>query len=69
MLKETIQRMKALISAMGRDIEKSERGNKAAAQRVRTATIQFGKLTKIYRQQSIALEKNENSSKKARSKA
>lgn len=46
--------MKALIEEIAFDLGKSDRGNKAASQRVRTNTIKFAKVAKLYRKESIA---------------
>lgn len=50
---DTVERMKELIEEMLQDLEKGERGNKTAAQRVRTATIEFGKVARVYRKESM----------------
>ncbi len=64
-LKDTMNKMKALLEEVLSDLEKSERGNKAAAQRTRTGTIKLAKLSKVYRQESLASEKKGSSSKKS----
>lgn len=56
-LKETMNELKTLLLALERDIDKAFRGNKTAAQRVRTGSIQFAKLSKLYRRESLAAEK------------
>lgn len=56
-LKETIETMKEQIAAMSQDLEKAARGNHTAAQRVRTDSVQFAKLAKQFRKESIAFEK------------
>lgn len=61
-LKETIHRMKTLLTEVVTDLEKSVKGNKAAAQRARTATITLAKIAKTYRSESIAAEKKEKPS-------
>lgn len=53
-LKTTIESLKHLLHQISHDLEKSGRGNKAAAQRVRTGTIKFAKVAKTYRKESIA---------------
>ncbi len=58
-LKETIQTMKMQLDEICRDLDKSLKGNKAAAQRVRTCTIKLAKIAKVYRKESIAVEKKE----------
>lgn len=53
-LKHTLDQMKKLLQEIHRDLEKSERGNRAAAQRARTCSIKFAKVAKLYRKESIA---------------
>jgi len=52
-LKTTIEHMKKLLLVISHDLEKSGRGNKVAAQRVRTSTIKFAKIAKQYRKESV----------------
>ncbi len=56
-LKDTTKKLKALLAAVSNDLEKSESGNKAAAQRARTATIAFSKMAKVFRAESISSSK------------
>lgn len=56
-LKETIKRMRDLLSHIETDLVKAEGGNKAASQRVRTGTVSLEKLAKVYRKESIQSEK------------
>ena len=58
-LKETTEQVRVLLQDLGKDLEKATRGNKAAAQRVRTGTIKLEKVAKVYRKESIAAEKKE----------
>ena len=53
-LKSTIKEMHHLLSHVAKDLVKAEKGNKAAAQRVRTGTIKLEKKAKLYRKESIA---------------
>ena len=53
-LKTTVEKLKKLLLEISHDLEKSGRGNRAASQRVRTNTIQFAKVAKVYRKESIA---------------
>lgn len=64
-LKETIKQLKDLISQISVDIEKADGGNKAASQRVRTATVKLEKTAKVYRKESIKNEKTTKGTKKA----
>lgn len=56
-LKSTVTTLRKLMSDMNRDLDKADRGNKTAAQRVRIGTIHFAKLAKLYRKESVAAEK------------
>lgn len=65
-LKQTVGEMNRLISAINADLEKADKGNKAAAQRVRVGSIDLEKVAKRYRKESIAAEKKQaGSGKKA----
>ncbi len=69
-LKNTINAMRTLLEGICGDLEKSEAGNRAASQRVRTSSIKFAKISKLYRKESIAEErKGGKSGKKAKSTA
>jgi DNA-binding protein H-NS len=56
-LKETVVQVRELLSEMSRDLEKAVKGNKTAAQRVRTASIVFAKTAKVFRKESLAAER------------
>lgn len=56
-LKHTITEMYKLLDKIKLNLYKTEKGNKTAAQRTRTLTIQFGKYSKIFRKESVAAEK------------
>lgn len=74
-LKETTNQLQTLLDGVTKDLEKGARGNKAAAQRVRTGTVKLEKIAKLYRKQSVANEKivkakgSDESTVKAASKA
>lgn len=53
-LKETVNTLKNLLNHIQHDLEKSLKGNRTASQRVRTQSIEFAKIAKIYRKESIA---------------
>jgi len=53
-LKTTMNSMRKLLAEMEKDLDKTDKGNKAAAQRVRTHSIQFAKVAKVFRKESIA---------------
>ena len=63
-LKDTIHSLKKLISDLDRNLDKSLKGNKAASQRVRTGSIKFAKLAKMFRKESVAVEKKTGGTKK-----
>ncbi|MFY7843411.1 MAG: histone [Rhabdochlamydiaceae bacterium] len=67
-LKDTVSDLKILLNNITVDLEKAEKGNKAAAQRVRTQSVKFAKVAKVYRKESIVSEKK-GAHKKAASKA
>lgn len=66
-LKDTIIQMRELLADLSRDLEKAMGGNCAAAQRVRTGSIKFAGVAKIFRKESVAAEKG--AAKKAPAKA
>lgn len=68
-LKETFKHMKDLLAHISHDLEKSENGNKAASQRVRTATVKLEKIAKSYRKESIKHEKSTKGTRKTAKKA
>lgn len=57
-LRDTMNRMNHLLAAVTKDLSKVSRGNKAAAQRVRTGTIKLEKISKVFRKESVAAEKS-----------
>ena len=57
-LQDTIKEVRSLLSGLTIDIEKAANGNKAASQRVRTATVKLEKVAKRYRKESIKAEKS-----------
>jgi len=64
-LKDTIKRMHIMLEHLAKDLKKaSEKGIKAASQRVRTDSIKFAKLSKLYRKESIASERGGRKRKK-----
>jgi len=68
-LKDNVKHLRELLAQVTHDLEKAERGNKAASQRVRTATVRLEKVAKSYRKESIKSEKSApKGSKKASAK-
>ena len=69
-LSNTIKKMEAMLMDLTIDLRKaSEKGNKAASQRVRTGTIKFAKLAKQYRKESVIAEKKGGKKQKAKKTA
>lgn len=54
---ETVGYLGDLITSVTKDLSKVHRGNKAAAQRVRVATIKLEKIGKRFRKESVASER------------
>ncbi len=63
-IKDTYKQLRELLSHIVSDLEKSENGNKAASQRVRTGTVKLEKLAKLFRKESISFEKKNKGVKK-----
>ena len=68
-LSTTILQMRNLLGQISADLVKSEKGNKAASQRVRTGTVRLEKVAKTYRKESIKSEKATKGQKKPAKKA
>jgi hypothetical protein len=58
-LQETIGSLRQFLSDLSDDLEKASRGNRSAAQRVRTGSIEFAKTAKLFRKESVQEEKKE----------
>ncbi|CUI17702.1 Histone H1-like protein [Candidatus Protochlamydia naegleriophila] len=63
-LKDTFKQLRELLANITTDLEKSENGNKAASQRVRTGTVKLEKIAKLFRKESISSEKKNKGQKK-----
>jgi hypothetical protein len=63
-LAETIHQLEKLLAALTKDMVKVHRGNKAAAQRVRTGTIKLEKIAKVFRKESLLAERSAKLKKK-----
>lgn len=63
-LKDTVKSLRDLLTSISHDLEKSDKGNKAASQRVRTGTVRLEKIAKLYRKESIKSERQNKGSKK-----
>ena len=69
-LKDTIHAIKEQLASLCEDLEKANNGNRTASQRVRTGTIAFAKIAKLYRKESVVMEKKEaQKERKMRAKA
>ncbi len=64
-LKETINQVRQILIELTYDLEKAADGNRAAAQRVRTGSIKFAKISKVYRKESIETERGPRKGKKS----
>jgi hypothetical protein len=62
--KDTTKHLRDLLVNISSDLEKTEGGNKAASQRVRTATVKLEKVAKAFRKESISNEKKTQGQKK-----
>jgi hypothetical protein len=68
-LKDTVKKMERMLMDLAVDLRKaSEKGNRAASQRVRTGTITFAKLAKQYRKESVSAEKKGSGKKRKKAK-
>ncbi len=56
-LKTLVNQMHKYIDCIKKDLQKAEKGNKAASQRVRTCSIKLEKIAKKYRKESVACVK------------
>jgi histone H1-like protein Hc1 len=52
-LMDTVETMKRMLNEMQTELEDVIRGNKAAAKRVRKATLNFAKVAKMFRKESV----------------
>lgn len=68
-LNVTFKQMRDLLTEITSDLEKSEKGNKAASQRVRTGTVKLEKIAKLFRKESIKTEKATKGQKRPAKKA
>ena len=68
-LLETMHQLNQLLGQIAKDLVKVHRGNKAAAQRVRTGTIKFERVAKNFRKESVQAEKSGKFKKKTGAKS
>ena len=64
-LKDTMQNMDEILQGLIEDLTKTQKGNKAAAQRVRTATLKLEKVGKNFRKESVLAQKSGKFKKKS----
>lgn len=67
-LNKTVEDLKCLLLEISHDLSKAGTGNKAASQRVRKNTINFAKVAKKYRKESISEGRKGGKGKKAAKK-
>lgn len=67
-LRETMNQMDHLLSAVAKDLSKVANGNKSAAQRVRTNSVKFAKIAKLFRKESVVAEKSGHLKKKSKNR-
>lgn len=63
-LKATMNSMRKLLAEIESELEGVEIGNKAAGKRARKATLQFAKIAKVFRKESVAAGKSGKKAKK-----
>jgi hypothetical protein len=63
-LKDTVSQMGELLEGLLHNLNKAAAGNRAAAQRVRTGSVLFARIAKVYRKESVAAEKGVKKSSK-----
>ena len=61
---QTTERLVELLEEILQDVPKAFKGNKTAAQRVRTRTVKLSKLAKVWRKDSLEAEKRKKSPRK-----
>ncbi len=61
---ETVTDLGQLLTSLTKDLTKVSRGNKTAAQRVRTGTVRLEKIAKLFRRESVLAEKAVRAKKK-----
>ena len=63
-LNDTMNQLNHLLMSLSKDLTKVQRGNKAAAQRVRVGTIKLEKIGRNFRKESVSAEKSGKFKKK-----
>lgn len=67
-LSETINNLNHILELLSKDLPKVYRGNKSAAQRIRTGTVKLEKIAKLFRKESVWAEKSGKFKKKNKKK-
>lgn len=65
---QTTEELTLLLQAILKDVPKVLKGNKTAAQRIRTKTVKIAKVSKVWRKESLDLEKKKAKPKKKEKK-
>jgi Histone H1-like protein Hc1 len=65
---QTTEELVDLLQTILEDVPKMLRGNKTAAQRIRTKTVKIAKVSKIWRKESLEQEKKKAKPKKKEKK-
>jgi hypothetical protein len=63
-----MQQLSHLLANLSKDLLKVQKGNKAAAQRVRVGTIKLERVAKLFRKESLSAEKRGAFKKKRKKK-
>lgn len=58
-LTDSMQELGQLFHNLSKDLLKVQRGNKAAAQRIRVGTIKLERVAKLFRKESLTAEKKD----------
>jgi hypothetical protein len=61
---QTTEELAELLAQLLEDVPKAMKGNKTAAQRIRTKSVKFSKLAKIWRKESLDQERKKSQKKK-----
>ena len=61
---QTTEELAELLAQLLEDVPKAMKGNKTAAQRIRTNSVKFSKLAKIWRKESLDQERKKSQKKK-----
>lgn len=65
---KTTETLVELCETLLKDVPKALKGNKSAAQRIRTGTIKISKISKMWRKESLEQERKQMKKRKSRSR-